>query len=245
MSKKKKVLIDYLQFLNKPTLDDDELTWFFNYLDPKTETTKRVQNKSKMLIEKKYKEIKKQLTEIKKAREPKIVTTTIVNKKNKRRFGDKGASNKLVKNEYLTQALELKIEGYHSLQIIEKLVQEYGVSESVARESAKAAYEELAKDINEEEIKLIIATHNERYDDLYRKFMELSSSKLGIKALKAKETVNGIGQDIFEVQINNFQTKDLIGYGINKLNNSEQKELFAILSRIFGTSGEKQLTITQ
>lgn len=233
---KKKVIIDYLQFLNKPELDESIMTYFFTYLEPRGDKTIRFSDKSKKIVSKKYRELFLRFTKLNKNKKANIKTTTKIDstKKIKNKFNI-AINNKLVITEIQTKALELKIEGFHYLQVIEELQKVYpDVTNDVCAKAATWAYEELAKDVDDEYIRLTIFKHGQAYDDLYKKFIDLTSPKLAMRALKAKETLNNIGTDIFEIQINNVfeSSEELISYGMNQLDESEQKELISILSKI-------------
>lgn len=234
----KKAPIDYLQFLSYPSEDIETQKWFFTYLDPKDEIIKRVANRYKTKLFNIYKKKKKEFVLLKKRKKATIQTTTIVDESKKVKSKSKNKSkenNKLIVKEIDTEALKLKIQGYSNEEIISSLVETYKISTFRARDAIVLAYKDLAKDLDEDFIRLTMFSHSQCFDDLYKKFMILDAPKLAMRSLRAKETLNGIGNDIYEIQVNNVifdDTKELIVYGMSKLNNSEQQELTTILSRI-------------
>jgi hypothetical protein len=241
----KKVSIDYLQFLNMPELDSESKVWFFTYMEPIKETIKRISKPNEYLIESEWKKIQHQLIELQKKRDVKIKTNTIINTQKKKITIHKKETivkNKLAINEYITKALELKIQGFDKKAIQVQLINTYKISPSKAGEASTACYEYLSRDVDEDFIRFTVMNHSNYYDEFYRKLSNLNAPKLAMRALKVKEQLNGIGQDIFEIQVNNVfeDQKDLVTYGLKKLNEEEQKEFVTILSRIQAVNHEKQ-----
>jgi hypothetical protein len=245
--KKKKVLIDYLQFLSHPSFDREQKEWFFTYLDSLTEKTRRVTSESKIELYKKYKLLQTEIIQAQKSREIKIETDTVVKKSETKKRSFKGSTptnaNKLITLEMNTKALELKIQGYNMQEIVSELMTTYKIAESTARASVNWCYGELAKDVDEEFIRRTVYAHSEYYDKLYRKLIELDSQKLTLRVLKAKENLNGVGQDIFEIQVNNIfqEQKDIISYGMSKLTEAEQKEFKSIVATIKSVNEQKRV----
>lgn len=242
----KKVLIDYLQFLNLPELDAESKVWFFTYLEPNTEEIKRVNKIYQKDIQYEYKKIQKKLIVLQKKRKVKIETETVVveekKKQSKIKNIGKDVKNKLISKEINTKALELKVQGLDREEIIIQLMSTYNISLSVATQAERFVYEELSKDVDEDFIRFTVMNHSKYYDQFYKKLIDLNAPKIAMRALKTKEQLNGISQDIFEIQVNNVfeDQKDLVSYGISKLNEEEQKEFVNILSRIQAISDEKQ-----
>lgn len=240
-----KSIENYLTFLNKPIKDDNTMLFFITYIEPKTKKTVRFEHKDKKIVVARYKQLVKRFKKINTKRNKDVKTDTIIKPENKLdgKFTDK-INNKLVIEEIQTTALELKVDGLQQYEIVEKLIALYQIPKDQAYRAALWAYEELAKDVDDEFIRLTIFNHGYAYDDLYKKFIDLSSPKLAINALKAKETLNGIGNDIFEIQINNVfeASEELISYGMNQLTNSEQQELISILNKLGRSeTGVKQI----
>jgi len=249
---KKKVSIDYLQFLNAPDKDDNN-EFFFTWLNPEGDYIESFRNKNKHLVVKEYQKVRQYLIELKKIEKPVIKTKTKVDesKKKKAKFFEsnplKGTNNKLVTREFLTKALELKVDGYDKEAIANELVRIYKISFSIAMRATDWCYEELAKDKDENQIRTIVLDHGERYDELYKKLIELEAPKVAMKVLRAKENLNNIGSDIFEVQINNIyeqEDEEFVTYGLDNLTKEEQKELFSILKRMDDKNERKRLQLS-
>lgn len=242
----KKESIDYLQFLNYPELDKEIRVWFFTYLDPITEDIKHVKNIYKLKLFAAYKKVKKKLLRLQKKRNIKIETDTIVDvttkKKGKFKTQNLTIHNKLISKEFLTKALELKLQGHDKENIALELKRIYKISLLAARGATQWCYQELAKSIDEDFIKLTILNHSLCYDDLYKKMIELEAPRLALRTLRNKEILNGIGSDIFEIQVNNIfdDQSDFIQYDIQKLTNSEQREFKEILTKISMSNEQKQ-----
>lgn len=246
-----KVPIDYLQFLNQPEQSDDEAVWFFTYLDPKSEEIIRFQHKIRNVVFNKYKSIQKKLLKLQKEKIVVIETTTVIDqsklldsKINTKKSGKN--NNKLTIREINSKALEFKIQGYSKDEIVAALISTYSIKKILAEKACTFAYDELAKSTDDDYIRLVVHSHSELYDILYKRLIELYAPKLAMRALKVKEALNGIGQDIFEIQVNNVfeQENDLISYGMAKLNANEQKEFVRILNRIQRVNNEKQKQLT-
>lgn len=232
--KENKVKIDYLQFLSKP-IESGEGTWFFTYLMPGVETIQRFEHSVQQIVYKKYQQVKKDI--IKYSKKNKAVTTQTPVVKEEKKIETKiktKTTNKLTREQLLNTAIELKIQGSTRQEIQLKLIQDFLISESYAGSIVFDMYKALSKEVDDDIIRFTVSTHSQLYDILYKKFTELSSYKMALRALKTKESLNGIGQDIFEVQVNNVfeDIGDLVSYGISKLNHSEQQELKRILSKI-------------
>ena len=243
---KAKVNIDYLQFLNQPELDEESRKWFFTYLEPKTENIKRVEGQYKIKLFNEYKKVKQQLIKLQKSRPIVIETASIIDESKKKEKKYKSttslSNNKLISRQIDTKALELKILGHSRQQIIAELVKTYNISAFEADAAVMSTYYELAKEVDEDFIRLTVFSHSQYYDILYKKLIDLSAPKIAMRALKVKETLNGLGQDIFEIQVNNVyeDQKDLINYGMSKLTGNEQKEFIEILNRISFINDNKQ-----
>ncbi len=244
----KKANIDYLQFLNHPSFDEENQMWFFTYLEYKTEIIKRVEDSQKMRIIGKYKEIKRYFLNLSKKKKIKIKTEINLKKDTKKTFDfkdknkEKTKKNKLLTKEICTKALDLKINGYDSETIVVQLMNIYNIPRIIAELAATKCYVDLSKDVDEDFIRFTVLNHSQHYDELYRRFIELDAPKIAIRALKTKETLNGIGQDIFEIQVNNIfeDQKDIVSYGMKKLSEEEQKEFISILNRINIVNEQKQ-----
>ena len=246
-NKENKVLINYLDFLNYPEFDNENREWFFTYLDPESEETIRVSEKFKIKLFASYKSLKQKLLKLQKSKKVKIVTKTkiVVEKKKEAHFKNQVQThhNKLTSKEINTKALELKIQGYERENIILELINVYQISDLTAKSAADWCYMELAKDVEEDFVRLTVLSHSLYYDDLFKKLNELAAPKLALRSLRAKEILNGIGTDIFEIQVNNiFQdTKELVNYGLSRLSTNEKNEFINILSRVNEINDAKQI----
>ena len=249
---KRKVRIDYLQFLNAPEKDDNN-EFFFTYLCPDKEIIIDVREKNKFRITQKYQEVRQYLLTLQKIEKPKIKSKIKLDqvKKTKSKFSEsnilKETNNKLVTKEILTKALELKVDGYAKQDIIDEMMSTYNVSASTAARAVEWCYKELAKDIDENQIRVVVLEHGQRYDAIYKKLIELDAPKVAMKSLRAKENLNNIGSDIFEVQVNNIYDEnedEFVTYGFDNLTQEEQKELFKILKRMDDKNEQKQLRLT-
>jgi 2-oxo-4-hydroxy-4-carboxy--5-ureidoimidazoline (OHCU) decarboxylase len=242
------VYINYLQFLNKPALDEDSQLWFFTYLSPESEEIKRVEDIQKIRLTNKYKAIKRGLFLLNKKRKIKVKTEFKSKnlKSNAFDFKDKNKEktkkNKLLTKEIATRALELKVNGFDKKEIICKLTEIYNIPSIIAEIAATKCYIDLSKDVDEDFIRFTVLNHSLLYDELYRKFLELGAPKIAMRALKSKETLNDVGQDIFDIQVNNIfeDQKDIVSYGLKKLTDDEQKEFVNILNRINTINEQKQ-----
>lgn len=236
----KKVKIDYFKFLNEIQFDKESNMYFFTYIDPYTDKTIHVENKVKSVIEKERTKVKKKLLRLKRTSKIKIETNLNVNvkkinKKNpKNEFDSNIIKNTLFTTEVKNKILELKISGEEKYKIRDEIINTYKLTYDNAEKYIHECYDDLAKDIDDDFVRLVIYSHGVSYDDLYKKLKELGASKLAMRALRLKEMLNGVGRDIFDVQVNNVfeDTTELITYGMNNLTNSEQEEFIAILSRI-------------
>lgn len=227
--------IDYLEFLSKPAFENN--VWFFTYLDPKTQESVRVEHKLKSNILKLYSSVKNKFLTSKKKKsikKNKRIVSGRELKKEKSNFKDIEDNNRAIKAEYITRALELKLEGHLKEVITETLVNEYSLSVSIADAAVRVAYDELAKNVDDETIQLLLLDHQRNYDSLYKKFMENDSQTLAIAALRNKERLNGVGNDIFEIQINNLieevDQRVFSTYNVNLLSTDEKKHLRRLIS---------------
>lgn len=231
----KKVKIDYLQFLSKP-IESGEGTLFFTYLMPGVETVQRFEHSVQQIVYKKYQQVKKRI--IKESKKQKVVITTQLSNVEEHKKIETSIktkkNNKLARQQLINKAIELKIQGCTSKEIQLKLINDFKISLNTAMSIISYVYTVLSKEIDDDVIRFTVSAHSDLYDILYRKFSELSAYKLALRALKIKESLNGIGQDIFEVQVNNVfeDAADLVAYGMHKLNPDEQQELKRILSKI-------------
>ena len=249
---KRKVRIDYLHFLNAPQKDDNS-EFFFQYLNPDTEQIESVREKNKFQITRKYQEVKQYLLTLQKLEKPKIKSKIKLDKskKIKSKFAEtntlKETQNKLITREMLTKALELKVDGYAKQDIVDEMMSTYSISVSAASKAVEWCYRELAKDIDENQIRVVVLEHGQRYDAIYKKLITLEAPKVAMKSLRAKENLNNIGSDIFEVQVNNIydeNEEEFVTYGLANLTQEEQKELFRILKRMDDKNEQKQLRLT-
>ena len=246
---RKKAKIDYLQFLNAPIQEGKE--WFFSYMNPEDEQIVRETSNSKFDITRKYLIVKRTLLNLQKSEKPKIKTKIKVKERKKYAFNEGSKmiadSNKLMTREFLTKALELKIDGYDDNDIALELVRVYKLSEGTAKNCVKWVYGELSKDVDENQIRTIVLKHGLFYDKIYKKLIELDAPKIAMKALRCKENLNNIGSEVFEIQINNIYEEEqgeLVSYGLDNLTSEEQKELFSILKKMDIANEAKRLQLT-
>ena len=127
---------------------------------------------------------------------------------------------------------DLKVKGLLDYEIKEQVAKLYDIDSKIFRQ---LIYTEIPSKIHEIATRQhldVIKSHSDRYEIMYRKFMEMHNHKIAIKCLKYKEIVQGILSDEINIDIDNISINETNDLDFSILESHESDRLDKILSQL-------------
>jgi predicted phage terminase large subunit-like protein len=127
---------------------------------------------------------------------------------------------------------DLKVQGFLDYEIKEKVAEMYDIDSKVFRQ---LIYTEIPNKIHEIATRQhldVIKTHSDRYEEFYRKFMEMNNHKMAMKCLKFKEVVQGVVSDDINIEVDNFLYEPHNELDYSVLDEQESDKLDKILEKL-------------
>jgi hypothetical protein len=181
--------------------------------------------------EKKAKKRKHELEQV--ALNEQINLTNISGKKEVKKYGGKEA---LVKGDVeiiVKDCVDLILKGYDYSEIVSQLSYQHQLNYNSAYNYIKKAQDEI-KSHTAVDIEETIRIHTNKWEKLYKKFLDIGQHKLSIKCLQFKEKINGIHQQQTSLILNQFEEEieERSVYDLNKLSKEESERLRFLLNKI-------------
>lgn len=232
MKKKKKRVIDNRDtnlIVTKPEQDGGTKKWFFVYHDDVTKEVKRFEHIRYKACYDEYVRVCSEKVAISKKRND----TGKVTKKHKKlkKSRDGLFLNKLAEENKELEIVQMLVDSVPIHDIAATMKQRYDHAYQVTFNTIMRIRARLNK-ISAEELNEIVKMHTLRYEILFKKFVQLESDRLALLALKNKEAINGLHEEVIALQVNNFMNRNPFVYDPTKLKPEQIKRLKELTSKL-------------
>lgn len=237
--KRKDVLKPDWLVITKPVYNKEKKAWEFLYQpdnreEKKTKPQKFTYGTRKLAFEEYRKIIKAE--QAKKTKIAEEVKKEISNK-NITPVKGKYNENHLPEEKAIErrgEILSMIVDGCKFHEITKTLVQGYKMKVQSAHKEIYRAYR-IIHSFSAQHYEDIVELHLNRYEEFYRIFRKEGIPRLAMRALRYKEELQGIHNDIVSIQINNFEKEqegDGITYHYDLLNEKEASKMNSFINKI-------------
>ncbi len=131
--------------------------------------------------------------------------------------------------------LDLRVKGYSDTDIGNEIKQTHNIS-NVMIKLYLIDVNDLIKEKASENIQETLKIHTTRYEVLYKWFKANGYDRSAMKALFNKEKINGLHNDVIELEMSNsiLPTQKGVEYDLNLLEVNEKREMSKLLSKAKG-----------